>query len=52
MATSPHPMGNTSHQIHVEDNKDLKDASDLEDLLESLTKASFRPFNKDKNSLL
>ena len=50
-----HLMEDPSHQIHMETNKDPKDASDLEDLLESLTKApalnaqeSRRPFNKDK----
>ena len=32
------PMENPSHQIHVESNKDPKDASDLKDLLGSLTK--------------
>ena len=39
MVTSPHLMEDPSHQIHVENNKDPKDASSLEDLLGSLTKA-------------
>ena len=34
-----HLMEDPFHQIHVENNKDPKDASHLEDLLESLTKA-------------
>ena len=36
---SLHLMEDPSHQIDVENNKDPKDASDLEDLLGSLTKA-------------
>ena len=39
MVTSPHLMEDPSHQIHMEDNKDPKDASNSEDLLGSLTKA-------------
>ena len=34
-----HLMEDPSHQIHVEDNKDPKDASSLEDILGNLTKA-------------
>ena len=34
-----HLMEDLSHQINMENNKDPKNASDLEDLLESLTKA-------------
>ena len=38
MVTSTHLMEDPSNQIHMEDNKDLKDASNLKDLLGSLTK--------------
>ena len=34
-----HPMEHPFHQISMENNKDQEDASDLEDHLESLTKA-------------
>ena len=39
MDALPHLMEDLSHQINMENNKDPEDASDLEDHLESLTKA-------------
>ena len=39
MDTLLHPMEDPFHQIGMENNKDQEDASDLEDHLESLTKA-------------
>ena len=39
MDASLHPMEDTFQQIGMENNKDQEDASDLEDHLESLTKA-------------
>ena len=39
MDTLLHPMEDPFHQIDVENNKNQEDASDLEDPLESLTKA-------------
>ena len=55
-ATSAIPMDGLFCQIDVEDTKEIKDASDLKDHLENLTKSpntkcprvSGRPFNKDK----
>ena len=37
-----HPMEDPFHQINVENNKDQEDTSDLEDPLESLTKAQYK----------
>ena len=49
MDTLLHPMEDPFHQIGMENNKDQEDASDLEDHLESLTKAlSGNRFNKDR----